>query len=56
MIDEITQLAASGEFRLTRHAAEEIAEENISLTELLESIISGEIIENYLEHRRCIAV
>ena|SRR5665213_3454161 len=52
MIEEIKQFVASGEFRLTRHAAEEIAEESITLSELLESLLSGEIIEDYPAHRR----
>jgi hypothetical protein len=38
--------------RITRHAQQEMAEEDISLDEVLEAIASGTILENYPEHQR----
>ena len=38
--------------RVTQHAQQEMAEENIMLDEVLEAIATGQILENYPEHRR----
>jgi Domain of unknown function (DUF4258) len=38
--------------RITDHAREEMEEEAITLAELLEAIIAGQIIENYPDHKR----
>ena len=38
--------------RITQHAQQEMAEEDIILDDVLESIASGTILENYPEHRR----
>ena len=39
-------------FMMTAHADEEAREEDISLQDIREAIISGEIIEDYPAHRR----
>jgi len=44
--------AAGGNFRVTQHAAVEMDEEDILLGDVLEAIASGQILENYPEHRR----
>lgn len=38
--------------RVTQHAQQEMAEEGIMLDEVLEAIATGQILENYPEHRR----
>jgi hypothetical protein len=38
--------------RVTQHAQQEMTEENIMLNEVLEAIATGQILENYPEHRR----
>ncbi len=38
--------------RVTQHAQQEMAEEDIMLDEVLEAIATGQILENYPEHRR----
>jgi hypothetical protein len=37
---------------VTQHAQQEMAEEAITLDEVLEAIATGQILENYPEHRR----
>lgn len=44
--------AAARLIRITDHAREEMEDETITLAEVLEAIASGQIIENYSEHRR----
>ena len=44
--------ANSENIRITQHAQQEMVEENISLDEVLEATASGDILENYPEHRR----
>ncbi|MSS73778.1 MAG: DUF4258 domain-containing protein [Candidatus Latescibacteria bacterium] len=39
-------------FRLTPHAQQEMVEENIILDEILEAVATGQVLENYAEHRR----
>ena len=51
-LENIRRLAAREALRVTQHAQQEMAEEDISLDEVLESIRSGQILENYPEHRR----
>lgn len=38
--------------RITQHAQQEMVEEDITLDEVLEAIATGQILENYPEHRR----
>ena len=52
LLDGIKSQAAAGRFRVTQQAAEEMAEEEIDLDEVLEAIRSAEILELYSEHRR----
>ena len=48
----IKSQAASGDYRITQHAQQEMVEDEISLDEILEAIRRGEILEHYSEHRR----
>ncbi|NBB86485.1 MAG: DUF4258 domain-containing protein [Bacteroidetes bacterium] len=48
----IQRQAASGTFRVTQHAAVEMDEEDILLGDVLDAIASGQILENYPDHRR----
>ena len=48
----IKSQAASGDYRVTQHAQQEMAEDEISLDDVLEAIRDGEILEHYPEHRR----
>src|SRR4051812_32856408 len=43
---------AREEIRVTQHAQQEMVAEGIELDEVVEAILSGQIIENYPEHRR----
>lgn len=43
---------AAGEFRITQHAHQEMAEEAIALDDVIQAIMSGSLIEDYPEHRR----
>ena len=44
--------AAAENIRITQHAQREMVEEDITLDEMLEAIATGQILENYPEHRR----
>jgi hypothetical protein len=48
----IQEQAAKQDIRVTQHAQEEMDEEEITLDEVLEAIASGQILEDYPEHRR----
>lgn len=48
----IKSQAASEKFRVALHAQQEMTAENFTLTEVLEAISNGTILENYPEHRR----
>lgn len=52
IVERVRTHARTENFRLTRHALEEMVEEAISLREVLEVIGSAEVLENYPEHRR----
>ncbi|RLA95709.1 MAG: hypothetical protein DRG83_18245 [Deltaproteobacteria bacterium] len=43
--------AAAENIRITQHTQQEMVEENITLDEVLEAIVTGQILENYPEHR-----
>ena len=51
-LEQLRSLAATGNARLTQHAHQEMVEEEITLNELLEAIVSGQVLENYPEHHR----
>jgi hypothetical protein len=48
----IRKQAQAGEYRLTVHAHQEMWDEDISLSEVLEAITTAHVLENYPEHRR----
>ena len=51
-LEQLRHEAATGNIRLTQHANREMVEEEITLNEVLEAIVSGQVLENYTEHRR----
>jgi hypothetical protein len=48
----IKALAAGDAVRITRHAHQEMLEENIRLDDMLRAISNGRILEDYPDHRR----
>ncbi|MBI4824225.1 MAG: DUF4258 domain-containing protein [Nitrospirae bacterium] len=52
ILRRIRTQANAEDIRITLHAHQEMAEEDITLDEVLEAIASGDILENYPEHRR----
>lgn len=44
--------AGEEKFRVTQHAQQEMVEEDILLSDVLEAIASGRILENYPKHKR----
>ena len=52
VLGSIQGQALSEDFRITRHAHQEMAEEGIALDDLLEAIARGRVLENYPHHRR----
>lgn len=51
-LEQIRAQADLENVRVTQHAQQEMAEEGISLDEVLEAIATGGILENYPDHRR----
>jgi len=51
-LEQIRAQADIENIRITQHAQQEMAEEDITLDEVLEAISTGQILENYPEHRR----
>jgi len=51
-LEQIRSQADTENIRITQHAQQEMAEEGIVLNEVLEAIATGQILENYPEHRR----
>lgn len=51
-LEQIRAQADIENIRITQHAQQEMAEEDIALDEVLEAIARGQILENYPEHRR----
>jgi hypothetical protein len=51
-LEKVREQAASGAFRLTQHAQQEMVEEEIPLDAVLDGIGSAEVLEDYPEHRR----
>jgi hypothetical protein len=49
---QIHTQAAANNVRITQHAQQEMTEESIALDEVLQAIATGQILENYPEHRR----
>ena len=52
MLGRIQQQATSQAIRVTQHARQEMAEEQIMLDEVLAAIADGQILEDYSEHQR----
>jgi len=52
VLEQIRAQAAAENIRITQHAQQEMVEEDITLDEVLEAIATGQILENYPEHRR----
>jgi hypothetical protein len=52
ILTRIRAQAAVESIRITQHAQQEMVEENIIIDEVLEAIATGEILEDYPEHRR----
>lgn len=52
LLRQIKSQAAAGLFRITRHAHEEMVEEEIGIEDVLAAIRRSEILEHYPEHRR----
>src|SRR5688500_18314517 len=48
----IAQQAARQDFRVTQHAQQEMAEEDILLSDVLEALQKGHVLEHYPEHLR----
>lgn len=48
----IQSLVSSQTIRVTQHAQEEMDAEDIALEDVLQAIASGQLIENYPDHRR----
>jgi hypothetical protein len=52
VLEQIRAQADVENIRVTQHAQQEMVEEDIILDEVLEVIATGQILENYPEHRR----
>ena len=51
-LEQLRRQAATENVRITQHAHREMVEEEITLNELLEAIVTGQVLENYPEHLR----
>ena len=51
-VERVRRQAATENLRVTQHALREMIEEEITLSEVVETIATGLILENYPEHRR----
>lgn len=52
LLVKVQAQARGGNLRVTQHAQQEMAEENIVLDDVLETISRGHILEDYAQHRR----
>ena len=52
VLEQMRAQADVENIRITQHAQQEMAEEDITLDEVLEAIATGQVLENYPEHRR----
>ena len=52
LLERIRTQSDVDNIRITQHAQQEMAEEDITLDEVLEAIATGQILENYPGHRR----
>ena len=44
--------AAADDLRLTLHAQQEMVEENITLDQVIQALVRGQLLENYPQHQR----
>jgi hypothetical protein len=52
VLKRIQTQAEAENIRITPHAQQEMVDEQITLDETFEAIVTGQILENYHEHRR----
>ena len=52
VLERIRAQATKENIRITQHAHQEMVEENITLSEVLQTINTAQILENYPGHRR----
>lgn len=52
MIERIREQAVTGNIRVTLHAQQAMIDEGVTLDEVLDTITTGAILENYHDHRR----
>lgn len=52
MLDEIQDQVRAGNIRVTLHAQQEMVEEDVSLDDVLEAILRGQVLEDYPHHKR----
>ena len=52
ILENIKEQAKNENIRVTQHGQQEMAEEDITLSDLFEAIATSEILENYSEHQR----
>ncbi|MDE0205594.1 MAG: DUF4258 domain-containing protein [Candidatus Tectomicrobia bacterium] len=52
VLDRIREQALADNVRVTRHAQQEMVEEDISLHDVLEAVSHGTVLEDYARHRR----
>ena len=52
VLERVCAQAIAENVRITQHAQQEMAEEDITLDEVLQTIASAQLLENYPEHRR----
>ena len=52
ILRRIRDQADREDIRITQHAQQEMVEDEINIDEVLETIATGEILENYPEHKR----
>ena len=51
-LEQFRRQAATENVLVTQHAHQEMTEEEITFDDLLEAVATGQILENYPEHRR----
>ena len=52
VLEQIRRHAHEENIRVTQHAQQEMAEEDVTLDQVLEALAVAQILENYPEHRR----
>jgi len=52
VLERIKSQSQEGNIFITQHAHQEMVEEDITLDDVMETISTGSILENYPEHRR----